>query len=65
MNQEAPYNTGGHLLHFKNDVGHNRGRIEFNSIINYKEIPNIEGPLEIDNSIISRVDRYKMWTITF
>ena len=52
-----------HLVHFTNNVRHNIGRIQFTKIklINKSQI--MKGPLKVDNPIISKLDRYKMWAI--
>ena len=30
-----------------------------------KELQMVKGPLKVDNPIVSKVDRYKMWAIKF
>ena len=56
----------GHLVHFTNNVWHNIGRIKFVCNKKFKGLPKImKGPLKVDNPITSKVDRYKMWAITF
>ena len=57
--------TGGHLLHFKNDVQHNIGRIKSICIKIIKEFQIMRGPLKVDNLVTSMIDRCKIWAIPF
>ena len=55
----------GHLVHFRNNVQHNVGRINFTQEKIDKEFQVLKGSLKVDNPIISLVDKYKMWATTF
>ena len=56
---------GGHLVHSKNDVQHNVGKIRLNSsdIKFMKEFLIMKAPLKVDSPISSKTDRYKIWAI--
>ena len=53
-------------MHFTNDLWHNiEGVLNSLEIKNHKEIPNNEGSINVDNFIINKVDKYKMWALLF
>ena len=53
-----------HLVHFKNDVRHNIGRIKFVCNKIYKRIPNNEVSIK-SRQPHYKVGRFKMWVIPF
>ena len=56
---------GCHLVHFKNDMWHNIGRLHSLNIKFTNEFQIMKVPLKIDISFTSMIDRYKIWAIPF
>ena len=55
---------GGHLVHFQNEVQHNKGLNLFD-IKFIKEFQIMKGPLKVDLPITFTIDRHKIWAIPF